>query len=130
MVSATRQKEPGGMIFLYQHPGTTLLIGFLLGTTEGFLIAVARTHIIRTLEQHRERKAKARQEEAARLSQEEAALEIEEDRMTCAVCWEDRHPGQQWPFSRCTLCLEHIIAEPALAPTEESQHKKEVALQR
>jgi hypothetical protein len=98
------------IIYLYQHPGTTLLIGFLLGTTDMFLIAIARTRIARALARRRKRRAKARQEAAALQAHEEAPIEVEDDRIACPLCWEGRHPGQHWPFRRYIACRDHLIA--------------------
>lgn len=99
------------IVYLFQHPGVTLLIGFLLGATDMFLIAVARTRIARALEQRRKKEARAQRDAKALqalLLYSKKPLILHESRMTCAICWEGRHPGQHWPFRKHTPCSEHL----------------------
>src|SRR5450755_467658 len=106
---------------LYQNPGLPLAASFLFGTVAGLLLAAWIIYLHWMIERHMQRQGSTIRGHAAL---EEAALEIDEDKMLCAVCWEGRHPGKEWSFQRRSFCREHLRSEeePAI-PIHDAENK-------
>lgn len=92
-----------------QNPGLTLTAIFLFGIAVGLLLAAWIAQLFWMIERHSERLRSAKREHAALGALEEAAIEINDDQMLCAQCWEERHPSHVWGFQRRTLCIEHLL---------------------
>ncbi len=108
----------------YRNPGLTLAAIFLFGMVAGLLLAAWMIYLYWMIERHIARHNSAIREQAALKALEEAAIEIDEDKMLCAVCWEERHPGQQWHFRRRTLCIDHLLHEPGEATTAPANERE------
>ena len=94
--------------YVYANPGLALLTSFLFGTTTGLLLAAWLIYLSGVIERYLTRRASKKREQAALKAREVKPVEIDDDKMLCALCWEERHPGQQWPLGRRTLCIDHL----------------------
>ena len=110
-----------------QNPGLILAAVFLFGIAVGLLLAVWIIHLMRWIEKYARTQSKEHKEAIALKMLEEAPIEIDEDRMLCADCWEERHPGYRWSFQRRTRCIQHLIQEQEFAQTAMTIYSKEYA---
>ncbi len=93
---------------VYQLPGLILLAIFAFGIVAGLLLAVGTTHLYWLMGRQTDKRSRANEERAALQALAEQPVEIDDDRMLCARCWEDRHPGQVWSLHiGSPLCAEH-----------------------
>lgn len=106
--------------------GWMLTTIYLAGTGTGILGVTAFHTLRRKYTDHLQHQQRAIQEIQALHAYKEQPDQIEDDRITCPHCWEDRHPGQLWPMRSYAPCLKHISERQGLA--EEDQHSREVAL--
>src|SRR5450759_3375093 len=105
--------------------GWMLTTIYLAGTGTGILGVTAFHALRRKYTDHLQQHQRAIQELRAIEAHEEEPDQIEDDRITCPQCWEDRHPGQIWPMRSYVPCLEHTSERPSLA--KEDQHSREGA---
>jgi hypothetical protein len=93
---------------LYQFPGLLLLAIFAFGLVAGLLLAVGIMYLSWFLGRQTDKRSRANEERAALEALAEHPVEIDDTRMLCARCWEDRHPGQVWSLRISPpLCAEH-----------------------
>lgn len=95
----------------YQNPRLTLVVIFLYGVAVGLFLAALMTYLYWYLERRINKQSSANQEKAALNALEEVVIEVDEDRMLCAICWEERHPGSIWSLGRRALCAKHLMSE-------------------
>jgi hypothetical protein len=103
---------------LKQHPGETLLLAFMLGGSAGLylsagIVSLTLMVIQRLDEERREQRKQAKmlKEEADREALDAAPtrpMHVADDRITCPVCWEAKHPGHRWPFQIGIYCRIHL----------------------
>lgn len=97
-----------------------LTAAFVLGLAGGLILAAWIIQIYWMLSKRTEKRHRAIQEEIALKALAGQPVEIDESRMLCAVCWEERHPGQTWSLTWLTQrCKKHQTAESACALEKE-----------
>jgi hypothetical protein len=116
--SLHKEEEEAMINQAYQHSvviflfgiATGLLLAISIGQSCGLLRTEASDHRRRQKETERGDSGKHSLRSIRRAIPEEIP-EIEDDRMLCVLCWEERHPGLHWPFGRYlgkyTFCTEH-----------------------
>jgi len=103
----------------YENPWPMLTAAFVLGLAGGLILAAWMIQIYWILSKRTKRWNQAIQEEMALRVLVEQPIEIDEDRMICAICWQERHPGQIWMLTWLTQhCKKHLDTESALAEEE------------
>jgi hypothetical protein len=107
--------------------GWLLMTTYLAGTGTGILGATALHALRQKYMDHLQRQQSAIQELGAIEAHEEQPDQIEDDRIGCPLCWENRHPGQLWPMRSYVPCREHTSEQPGAA--DEDYQSAEVALQ-
>lgn len=127
MVSAMK-KERTVIDAFYRNPGLILTASFFFGTVAGLLLTAGIATLSQRSELHTQRQWHLIRERAAYETLMEETIEIDEDKMLCATCWEERHPGLRWGFQRRTLCIEHL--PPESVGTGEQVLKQQVNNQR
>lgn len=83
------------------------LILLIVGAGAGFLLAVVGGRCTQVAKQFWKRCQLYTRERAALSDLEKAPIGIDEERITCALCWESRHPGLSWCFPWYRLCRKH-----------------------
>ena len=92
---------------------------FVPGAVAGIVTVRFGAWLVNVCQAHASHQRRAAQQRQALLAAREQPVLIEDDRITCALCWEARHPGEAWPFRAWhMLCREH-------SQSEEEQHRRE-----
>ena len=114
---------------IQQKPELILVALFLFGMVAGLLLAAWIIYLYWQIGKGIERLRRAIQKQRALRALEEAAIEIDDDKMICAACWQERHPGERWYLGRRTLCIQHLLEEGEPATATESTEDQTYALQ-
>lgn len=113
---------------LAAHP----IVPYMFGITTGLFLALCLIQVEQVFRnwysQRQQNKLEqiALRQAALRARAREEATEIDDDRMMCAVCWEQRHPGIAWPWQRRTLCIDHLMVE--RGSSQAADQKQEYAM--
>lgn len=106
-------------------PSTTLLIciglvGVILGLGLAQIVMAICTQLQRReqykrfLEEETAQTQRKQEQEAAfalREQEQEAIDRVMDNRMLCLVCWEELHPGMQFPMPGFHFCDDHYVQE-------------------
>ncbi len=102
---------------------------FLLGLFAGLLLALWSIYLYWISRRHKNRQLTRKKEQEALNALEEQPIEIDDEGMICAHCWEDRHPGQLWSLRRRILCVKHLLQNDQGDTSRQDKHTQTYALQ-